>query len=219
VTALDVLNLTVNDQEFVTLVGPSGCGKSTTLNITAGLEDPSGGELSIDGRLVNAVPPGDRDIAMVFQSYALYPHKTVRDNIGFGLKVRKMPKPEIEKRVQEAATLLGIADLLDRKPRELSGGQRQRLGIARALLTQPQLVVLDEATSSLDGKTEADIGDAIQALRGTTTVVLIAHRLSTVRQADQVIYMENGNVQCTGTFNEVRSLVPNFEIQAKLMGL
>ena len=101
----------------------------------------------------------------------------------------------------------------------LSGGQRQRLGIARALLTKPKLIILDEATSSLDGKTEADIGDAIQALRGTTTVVLIAHRLSTVRQADQVIYMENGNIQCMGTFNEVRNLVPNFEIQAKLMGL
>jgi multiple sugar transport system ATP-binding protein len=212
VTALDVLNLTVNDQEFVTLVGPSGCGKSTTLNITAGLEDPSGGELSIDGRLVNAVPPGDRDIAMVFQSYALYPHKTVRDNIGFGLKVRKMPKPEIEKRVQEAATLLGIADLLDRKPRELSGGQRQRVAVGRAITRNPKVFLLDEPLSNLDAKLRVQMRAELKLLfeRIQGTVLYVTHdQAEAMTMSDRVVVMNKGVVQQVGTPLEVYNLPSN----------
>ncbi len=212
VVALEPLNLTVNDKEFVTLVGPSGCGKSTTLNITAGLEDPSGGELYIDGRLVNAVPPGDRDIAMVFQSYALYPHKTVRDNIGFGLKVRKMPKPEIEKRVQEAATLLGIADLLDRKPRELSGGQRQRVALGRAITRNPKVFLLDEPLSNLDAKLRVQMRAELKLLfeRVQGTVLYVTHdQAEAMTMSDRVVVMNKGVVQQVGTPLEVYNLPSN----------
>ncbi|MCE7987878.1 MAG: ABC transporter ATP-binding protein [Caldilinea sp. CFX5] len=220
VTALDVFNLTINDQEFVTLVGPSGCGKSTTLNITAGLEDPSGGELYIDGRLVNAVPPGERDIAMVFQSYALYPHKTVRDNIGFGLKVRKMPKPEIAKRVQEAATLLGIADLLDRKPRELSGGQRQRVALGRAITRNPKVFLLDEPLSNLDAKLRVQMRAELKLLfeRIQGTVIYVTHdQAEAMTMSDRVVVMNRGVVQQVGTPLEVYNL-PNNEFVAGFLG-
>ncbi|MEZ4731513.1 MAG: ABC transporter ATP-binding protein [Caldilineaceae bacterium] len=220
VTALDVLNLTVSDQEFVTLVGPSGCGKSTTLNITAGLEDPSGGELYIDGRLVNAVPPGDRDIAMVFQSYALYPHKTVRDNIGFGLKVRKMPKPEIAKRVQEAATLLGIADLLDRKPRELSGGQRQRVALGRAITRNPKVFLLDEPLSNLDAKLRVQMRAELKLLfeRIQGTVIYVTHdQAEAMTMSDRVVVMNKGVVQQVGTPLAVYNL-PSNEFVAGFLG-
>lgn len=212
VVALEPLNLTVGDKEFVTLVGPSGCGKSTTLNITAGLEDPSSGELYIDGRLVNAVPPGDRDIAMVFQSYALYPHKTVRDNIGFGLKVRKMPKPEIEKRVQEAATLLGIADLLDRKPRELSGGQRQRVALGRAITRNPKVFLLDEPLSNLDAKLRVQMRAELKLLfeRIEGTVLYVTHdQAEAMTMSDRVVVMNKGVVQQVGTPLEVYNLPSN----------
>lgn len=212
VVALQPLNLTVGDKEFVTLVGPSGCGKSTTLNITAGLEDPSGGELYIDGRLVNAVPPGDRDIAMVFQSYALYPHKTVRENIGFGLKVRKMPKPEIEKRVQEAATLLGIADLLDRKPRELSGGQRQRVALGRAITRDPKVFLLDEPLSNLDAKLRVQMRAELKLLfeRIQGTVLYVTHdQAEAMTMSDRVVVMNKGVVQQVGTPLEVYNLPSN----------
>lgn len=212
VVALEPLNLTVGDKEFVTLVGPSGCGKSTTLNITAGLEDPSGGELYIDGRLVNAVPPGDRDIAMVFQSYALYPHKTVRENIGFGLKVRKMPKPEIAKRVQEAATLLGIADLLDRKPRELSGGQRQRVALGRAITRNPKVFLLDEPLSNLDAKLRVQMRAELKLLfeRIEGTVLYVTHdQAEAMTMSDRVVVMNKGVVQQVGTPLEVYNLPSN----------
>lgn len=212
VVALEPLSLTVGDKEFVTLVGPSGCGKSTTLNITAGLEDPSGGELYIDGRLVNAVPPGDRDIAMVFQSYALYPHKTVRENIGFGLKVRKMPKPEIAKRVQEAATLLGIADLLDRKPRELSGGQRQRVALGRAITRNPKVFLLDEPLSNLDAKLRVQMRAELKLLfeRIEGTVLYVTHdQAEAMTMSDRVVVMNKGVVQQVGTPLEVYNLPSN----------
>lgn len=212
VVALEPLNLTVGDKEFVTLVGPSGCGKSTTLNITAGLEDPSGGELYIDGRLVNAVPPGDRDIAMVFQSYALYPHKTVRENIGFGLKVRKMPKPEIAQRVQEAATLLGIADLLDRKPRELSGGQRQRVALGRAITRDPKVFLLDEPLSNLDAKLRVQMRAELKLLfeRIEGTVLYVTHdQAEAMTMSDRVVVMNKGVVQQVGTPLEVYNLPSN----------
>ncbi|MCX6050176.1 MAG: ABC transporter ATP-binding protein [Chloroflexi bacterium] len=220
VTALEALNLTIEDKEFVTLVGPSGCGKSTTLNITAGLEDPSGGELSIDGRLVNAVPPGERDIAMVFQSYALYPHKTVRENIGFGLKMRKMDKREIEKRVQEAATLLDIANLLDRKPRELSGGQRQRVALGRAITRNPKVFLLDEPLSNLDAKLRVQMRAELKLLfdRIQGTVLYVTHdQAEAMTMSDRVVIMNHGVVQQVGTPLEVYNL-PNNDFVAGFLG-
>jgi multiple sugar transport system ATP-binding protein len=220
VIALDTLNLTVADKEFVTLVGPSGCGKSTTLNITAGLEDPSGGELYIDGRLVNAVPPGERDIAMVFQSYALYPHKTVRDNIGFGLKVRRMDRRVIEQRVQEAATLLGITDLLDRKPRELSGGQRQRVALGRAITRNPKLFLLDEPLSNLDAKLRVQMRAELKLLfeRVQGTVIYVTHdQAEAMTMSDRVVVMNRGVVQQVGAPLEVYNL-PNNDFVAGFLG-
>ncbi|MFN8486112.1 MAG: ABC transporter ATP-binding protein [Caldilineaceae bacterium] len=220
VVALEALNLTVEDREFITLVGPSGCGKSTTLNITAGLEDPSSGELYIDNRLVNAVPPGERDIAMVFQSYALYPHKTVRDNIGFGLKMRKMDKREIEKRVQEAATLLGIADLLDRKPRELSGGQRQRVALGRAITRNPKVFLLDEPLSNLDAKLRVQMRAELKLLfeRIEGTVLYVTHdQAEAMTMSDRVVIMNRGVVQQVGTPLEVYNL-PSNEFVAGFLG-
>jgi len=212
VVALHELNLTIADREFMTLVGPSGCGKSTTLNITAGLEDPSGGELYIDGRLVNAVPPGERDIAMVFQSYALYPHKTVRENIGFGLKVRKVDKGEIERRVQEAAQLLGIAELLDRKPRELSGGQRQRVALGRAITRDPKVFLLDEPLSNLDAKLRVQMRAELKLLfeRIQGTVLYVTHdQAEAMTLSDRVVVMHHGVVQQVGTPLDVYNLPSN----------
>jgi len=206
VTALRDLNLTVEDREFVTLVGPSGCGKSTTLNITAGLEDPSSGEVYIDGQMVNAIPPGKRDIAMVFQSYALYPHKTVRENIGFGLKVRKVAPPEIERRVQEAARSLDIAHLLDRKPRQLSGGQRQRVALGRAITRDPKVFLLDEPLSNLDAKLRVQMRAELKLLfeRVQGTVLYVTHdQAEAMTLSDRVVVMNHGYVQQVGTPLEV----------------
>ncbi|MBV7335093.1 ABC transporter ATP-binding protein [Chloroflexi bacterium TSY] len=220
VTAVQGFNLTVEDREFVTLVGPSGCGKSTTLNITAGLEDPSGGELYIDERLVNAVPPGERDIAMVFQSYALYPHKTVRENIGFGLKVRKMAKTEIEQRVQEASELLGIANLLDRKPRELSGGQRQRVALGRAITRNPKVFLLDEPLSNLDAKLRIQMRAELKLLfdRIHGTVIYVTHdQAEAMTLSDRVVVMNHGVVQQVGSPLDVYNL-PNNKFVAGFLG-
>ncbi|HNT37378.1 MAG TPA: ATP-binding cassette domain-containing protein, partial [bacterium] len=152
VLAVDKFSLEIKDREFIVLVGPSGCGKSTTLRMVAGLEEISEGEIYIDGRLVNDVPPKDRDIAMVFQNYALYPHMTVYNNMAFGLKLRKYPKDEIRQRVQEAAEILGITELLNRKPKALSGGQRQRVAVGRAIVRKPKVFLFDEPLSNLDAK-------------------------------------------------------------------
>src|SRR5438105_10139291 len=169
--AVKDLNLTVADKEFLVLVGPSGCGKSTTLRMLAGLEEISEGRIFIGDRLVNRVAARDRDLAMVFQSYALYPHMSVYDNMAFGLSLRKVPRPEIERRVNEAAGILGITDLLKRKPRQLSGGQRQRVALGRAIVRQPAAFLLDEPLSNLDAKlrvqTRAEISKLHQRLGST----------------------------------------------------
>ncbi|MFA6892380.1 MAG: ATP-binding cassette domain-containing protein, partial [Sphaerochaetaceae bacterium] len=164
VKAVNDVNIDVEDQEFVVLVGPSGCGKSTTLRMIAGLEDITSGELFIDGKVVNEVPPKDRDIAMVFQNYALYPHMTVYDNMAFGLKIRKFPKEEIDQRVREAAKILEIEELLDRKPKALSGGQRQRVAVGRAIVRKPKVFLFDEPLSNLDAKLRVQMRAEISSL-------------------------------------------------------
>ena len=164
VTAVTDFNLEIEDKEFIILVGPSGCGKSTTLRMIAGLEDISKGELYIGDMLANDVAPKDRDIAMVFQNYALYPHMTVYDNMAFGLKLRKTPKEEIKERVQEAARILGIEQYLDRKPKALSGGQRQRVALGRAIVRDPKVFLLDEPLSNLDAKLRAQMRTEISKL-------------------------------------------------------
>ncbi len=164
ILAVKDMYLTVADEEFVVLVGPSGCGKSTTLRMIAGLEDITSGTVSIGGRTVNDVPPKDRDIAMVFQNYALYPHMTVYKNMAFGLKLRKTPKAEIRQRVQDAATILGIEELLDRKPSALSGGQRQRVAVGRAIVRAPQAFLFDEPLSNLDAKLRVETRAELKSL-------------------------------------------------------
>lgn len=218
--AVSDLTLTVHDRELLTLVGPSGCGKSTTLNMLAGLEDPTAGLISIDGRVVNDVPPGARDIAMVFQSYALYPHMTVRENIGFGLKVRGMPSHEIERRVVEAATILGIRDLLDRRPKELSGGQRQRVALGRALTREPKAFLLDEPLSNLDAQLRTQMRAELKLLfaRVQGTVVYVTHdQAEAMTLSDRIAIMNNGVLQQLGTPLEVYNR-PNNVFVARFLG-
>jgi multiple sugar transport system ATP-binding protein len=218
--AVNDLNLTVHDHELLTLVGPSGCGKSTTLNILAGLEDPSEGLIYIDNRLVNEMPPGARDIAMVFQSYALYPHMTVRQNIGFGLKVRGMGKQEIERRVVEAAEVLGIGDLLNRRPKELSGGQRQRVALGRALTRDPKAFLLDEPLSNLDAQLRTQMRAELKILfaRLQGTVVYVTHdQAEAMTLSDRLVVMRDGVVQQVGTPLEVYNR-PNNMFVAKFLG-
>ncbi|HEV3410237.1 MAG TPA: ATP-binding cassette domain-containing protein, partial [Chthoniobacterales bacterium] len=164
VSAVNDVSIEIADREFVVLVGPSGCGKSTTLRMIAGLEEISRGDIYIGDRRVNHVPPKDRDIAMVFQNYALYPHMSVYDNMAFGLKLRRFPKAEIKKRVQDAATILGIQELLDRKPKALSGGQRQRVAVGRAIVRQPKVFLFDEPLSNLDAKMRVQMRTEITKL-------------------------------------------------------
>ena len=192
--AVKDLNLEINDGEFLVLLGPSGCGKSTTLRMLAGLEDVSEGHIQIDGALVNDLPPGARGLGMVFQSYALYPHMTVFENMAFGLKLQNLDELEINRRVKEASEILMIEDYLDRKPKALSGGQRQRIGIARALYHNPSVLVLDEATSSLDTATESGFMEAVSSLKGDKTLIIIAHRLSTVEHCDYLYKIEGGRI-------------------------
>ena len=177
VVAVDDFNLEIADKEFVVLVGPSGCGKSTTLRMVAGLEEITRGELYIDGRLVNEVQPKDRDIAMVFQNYALYPHMTVRQNLEFPLKLRKVPKDEMEQRVMSAAETLDIVEYLDRKPKALSGGQRQRVAIGRAIVREPKVLLMDEPLSNLDAKLRNQMRAEILKLRKKidTTFIYVTH--------------------------------------------
>mgnify|MGYP000095742783 CR=1 FL=1 len=195
------ISLEIEDGDFVVLVGPSGCGKSTTLRMIAGLEDISEGTLSIGSRVVNDVSPRDRDVAMVFQSYALYPHMTVEENISFGLKLRKMPAAEITKRVGEAATVLGITDLLSRKPKQLSGGQRQRVAMGRAIVRQPAVFLFDEPLSNLDAKLRvqmrAEIAKLYQRLK-TTTVYVTHDQTEAMTLAKHIVVMSGGIVQQVG---------------------
>ncbi len=196
------LNLEVQDGEFLVLVGPSGCGKTTALRMIAGLEDISSGELKIGDRRVNEVPPKDRDIAMVFQSYALYPHMTVAENIGFGLKLRKMPKADIERRVLEAARMLGLDELLDRRPKQLSGGQRQRVAMGRAIVREPQVFLMDEPLSNLDAKmrvqTRAEIA-RIQQRLGVTTIYVTHDQVEAMTMGTRVAVMKKGILQQVDT--------------------
>jgi len=201
VVAVRDVNLTVKDKEFMVLVGPSGCGKSTTLRMIAGLEEISAGEIYIGERLVNDLPPKDRDIAMVFQNYALYPHMTVYDNMAFGLKMRKFPKPEIDKRVREAAQMLGIQELLARKPRQLSGGQRQRVAVGRAIVRHPQVFLFDEPLSNLDAKLRVQMRVELKRLheRLETTAIYVTHdQVEAMTLGDRVVVMKDGLVQQVG---------------------
>jgi multiple sugar transport system ATP-binding protein len=194
--AVDRVDLDVKDGEFVVLVGPSGCGKSTTLRMIAGLESISAGTVKIGDRVVNDVPPKARDIAMVFQNYALYPHMTVRENLGFALKLRNMSTAEIDDRVRIAATTLGLDDYLDRKPRQLSGGQRQRVAIARSLVTSPSLLLADEPTGNLDPSTSVEIMRLLDKVnRIGTTVVMATHDQAIVdAMRRRVIELDKGKV-------------------------
>jgi multiple sugar transport system ATP-binding protein len=202
VLAVNDLNLAINEGEFMVLVGPSGCGKTTSLRMIAGLEEISSGELKIGDRIVNDVPPKDRDIAMVFQSYALYPHMTVRDNMAFGLKLRKLPKADIEKRVNEAAGILSLEKLLDRKPKELSGGQRQRVALGRAIVREPSVFLMDEPLSNLDAKlrvqTRAEIARLHQRM-GTTFVYVTHDQVEAMTMGTRIAVMSDGLLQQVGT--------------------
>jgi len=201
VHAVKDVNLNIRDKEFVVLVGPSGCGKTTTLRMVAGLEEITGGEIAIGDRVVNDLPPKDRDIAMVFQNYALYPHMTVYDNMAFGLKMRKFPKAEIEKRVQDAADLLGIRELLKRKPRQLSGGQRQRVAVGRAIVRHPQVFLFDEPLSNLDAKLRVQMRVELKRLhdRLETTAIYVTHdQVEAMTLGDRVVVMKDGWIQQVG---------------------
>ena len=206
VTAVHSFDLDIADKEFIVLVGPSGCGKSTTLRMVAGLEEISEGELHIDNKLCNDVEPKDRDIAMVFQSYALYPHMTVRENMEFPLKLKKVPKEEMDKRVKDAAEILGITQYLDRKPKALSGGQRQRVAIGRAIVREPKVLLMDEPLSNLDAKLRNEMRAEIIKLRQriNTTFVYVTHdQTEAMTLADRIVIMKDGFIQQIGTPQEV----------------
>ena len=196
--AVKDFNLEIEDKEFIIFVGPSGCGKSTTLRMIAGLEEISKGELYIDGKLVNDVEPKDRDIAMVFQSYALYPHMSIYDNMAFGLKLRKMPKAEIDKRVREAARILDIEHLLDRKPKLLSGGQRQRVAMGRAIVREPKVFLMDEPLSNLDAKLRVQMRLEISKLhqRLQSTIIYVTHdQTEAMTLGTRIVVMKDGVIQ------------------------
>ena len=196
VEAVRGIDLDIPDKEFVVLVGPSGCGKSTTLRMIAGLEDASGGEIYIDGALVNDVPPKDRDIAMVFQNYALYPHMTVFENMSFGLRLRRAPRAQIRERVEHAARILDIMDLLDRRPKQLSGGQRQRVAMGRAIVRNPKVFLFDEPLSNLDAKLRVQMRTEIKRVHQkvkTTTVYVTHDQVEAMTLADRVVVMNAGS--------------------------
>ena len=197
VRAVNSINLTVEDREFMVLVGPSGCGKSTTLRMIAGLEEISGGTITIDGRVVNNVLPKDRDIAMVFQNYALYPHMSVYDNMAFGLKLRKFPKAEIDARVREAAVMLGLTDYLERKPKALSGGQRQRVAVGRAIVRKPKVFLFDEPLSNLDAMMRVSTRTEISKLHarlGATMIYVTHDQIEAMTMGDRICVMKDGNI-------------------------
>jgi multiple sugar transport system ATP-binding protein len=200
------IDLDIADKEFVVLVGPSGCGKSTTLRMIAGLEDITEGEIAVDGEVVNDVPPKDRDMAMVFQNYALYPHMTVYENMSFGLRLKHYPKPEIARRVAEAARILDITELLDRKPRQLSGGQRQRVAMGRAIVRNPKVFLFDEPLSNLDAKLRVQMRTEIKRVHQkvrTTTVYVTHDQVEAMTLADRVVVMNRGMIEQIGAPNDL----------------
>ena len=206
VTAVHDVNLHIKDKEFIVLVGPSGCGKSTTLRMVAGLEDISGGELYIDGHLMNDIAPKDRDIAMVFQNYALYPHMSVRDNMAFALKLKRTPQDQIDKKVKEVAEILDITQYLDRKPKALSGGQRQRVAIGRAMVRDPKVFLMDEPLSNLDAKLRNQMRAEIIKLRKriNTTFMYVTHdQTEAMTLGDRIVIMKDGYVNQIGTPQEL----------------
>ena len=195
-------SLTINDEEFVVLVGPSGCGKSTMLRMVAGLEDITGGTLSIDGRVVNDVQPKDRDISMVFQNYALYPHMTVRENISFSLKLKRLPESEINQKVEKTAQILGLQELLERKPKAMSGGQRQRVALGRAIIRDPKVLLMDEPLSNLDAKLRGQMRAEILKLHKTVrnTVIYVTHdQVEAMTMGDRIVVLDGGYVQQADT--------------------
>jgi len=202
IEAVKNANLSIKDKEFVVLVGPSGCGKSTLLRMIAGLEDITRGIIKIDNKVVNDVPPKDRDIAMVFQNYALYPHMTVYENMAFGLKLRKFPKNEIEKRVQQVAEILGLKEFLDRKPKALSGGQRQRVALGRAIVRQPKVFLFDEPLSNLDAKLRVQMRIEIKKLHqklGVTMIYVTHDQVEAMTMGDRIVVLNNGIIQQVDT--------------------
>src|ERR1700720_1694987 len=206
VEAVRGIDLDIADHEFVVLVGPSGCGKSTTLRMIAGLEDITDGDIMIGGDVVNDLPPKDRDIAMVFQNYALYPHMSVFENMSFGLKLRKFPKEEIRKRVDHAARILDITDLIDRKPKQLSGGQRQRVAMGRAIVRNPKVFLFDEPLSNLDAKLRVQMRIEIKKVHQkvrTTTVYVTHDQVEAMTLADRVVVMNNGRIEQIATPQEL----------------
>lgn len=203
---IDNISLEIEDKEFVVLVGASGCGKSTLLRMIAGLEDITEGEIYIDNKKVNNIHPKDRDIAFVFQSYALYPHMTVRENIAFGLKMRKFGKAEIEKKVQEAAEILDLSEYLDRKPKQLSGGQRQRVALGRAIVRNPKVFLMDEPLSNLDAKLRVQMRSEIKKLHEKlqTTFIYVTHdQTEALTMGDRVVVLNNGIIQQASTPEEI----------------
>ena len=206
VVAVASINLEIPNHEFVVLVGPSGCGKSTTLRMIAGLEEITDGEISIGGAVVNDLPPKDRDIAMVFQNYALYPHMTVAENMSFGLKLRKFPKAEIKTRVDNAARILDITELLARRPKQLSGGQRQRVAMGRAIVRNPKVFLFDEPLSNLDAKLRVQMRTEIKRVHQkvkTTTVYVTHDQIEAMTLADRVVVMNAGKIEQIGTPNDL----------------
>ena len=204
--AVKNVNIDIEDKEFVVLVGPSGCGKSTTLRMIAGLEDISDGELYIGDKLVNDIDPKDRDIAMVFQNYALYPHLSVYDNMAFALKLRKMPKDEIDKKVKEAAKILDLGHLLDRKPKALSGGQRQRVALGRAIVRNPKVFLMDEPLSNLDAKLRVQMRSELIKIHeslGTTTIYVTHDQIEAMTMASRIVVMKDGWIQQIGAPKEI----------------
>ena len=200
------IDLEISDKEFVVLVGPSGCGKTTTLRMIAGLEDVTGGEVVIGDMVVNDVPPKDRDIAMVFQNYALYPHMTVHENMSFGLRLKKTPKEEIARRVDNAAKILGLSELLDRKPKQLSGGQRQRVAMGRAIVRDPKVFLFDEPLSNLDAKLRVQMRTEIKKVHQkvrTTTVYVTHDQVEAMTLADRVVVMNAGRIEQVGAPNDL----------------
>jgi len=206
VEAVRGIDLDIADHEFVVLVGPSGCGKSTTLRMIAGLEEITDGDIAIGGDVVNDVPPKDRDIAMVFQNYALYPHMTVAENMSFALRLQRYPKAEIKSRVEEAARMLDISDLIDRKPKQLSGGQRQRVAMGRAIVRHPKVFLFDEPLSNLDAKLRVQMRIEIKKVHQkvrTTTVYVTHDQVEAMTLADRVVVMNRGRIEQIGTPNEL----------------